>query len=185
MGARRATRDSLPFQGAFIASYGVTNFTTRFASRRLPSLPTWGAASSGVEVASACWEAAYSGESSKRVIHIDRDLTVCAGSHQLKQCTHGVSFSLVQWIGNYNPWKIRLHRWRKKCRPTSPKVGLNFRRLYLHNHLEFEAPVKIWLVNAATFNATEPTCVGLEGTNYIYVDLLFCFFRKATIVIVV
>ena len=67
---------------------------------------------------------------------------------------------------------------RKIC--PNPKVGLNFRRLYLHNHLEFEAPVKVWLVNAATFNATEPTCVGLEGTNYIYVDLLFFFFRKAT-----
>ena len=100
-------------------------------------------------------EVACSGESNKIIIHIDRNLRVCAGSHQWKQCTHGVSFSLVQWIGNYNPWNIRLHRWRKKCKPTIPEISLNFRRLYLHNHLEFEAPVKIWLVNAATFSAME------------------------------
>ena len=141
---------------------------------------TWGEFSSGFIVASSCWEVANSGEKCEGVINIDRNLMAWVGSNQWKERAHGVSFSLVRWVGSYNPWKFRLHRWIKKCKPTVPKIGLNFHRLYLHNHQELEAPVKIWLVNAATFNAAEPVCVGLESLNYFYVDLLFVFVGKST-----
>ena len=141
---------------------------------------TWGEFSSGFIVASSCWEVANSGEKCEGVINIDRNLMAWVGSNQWKERAHGVSFSLVRWVGSYSPWKFRLHRWIKKCKPTVPKIGLNFHRLYLHNHQELEAPVKIWLVNAATFNAAEPVCVGLESLNYFYVDLLFVFVGKST-----